>query len=188
MKQAKLLALMITLTVLCGCSRSEKYEEAFSSWRQNCLSINEHEIEAVVTASDDKKICEYTILYNLNKDGETVEVLAPEMIAKVKAHVDEKDEARLSYDGVVLDTGSVLSKNLSPLMALPVFMDIVKEGHIENAWKEKKDDSEYIAADMEMPDGTIMTLWLSADEMAPAYAEVRNRDRVEIKIDIKNFK
>jgi len=67
MKQAKLLALMITLMILCGCSKSAQNEAAFLAWRQNYLSTGQHEIEAVVTASDDEKVCEYTLLYNIGE-------------------------------------------------------------------------------------------------------------------------
>lgn len=186
MKQAKLLALMITLMILCGCSKSAQNEAAFLAWRQNYLSTGQHEIEAVVTASDDEKVCEYTLLYNIGEEGETVEVLAPELIAKIKAHIEDK-ETRLSYDGAVLETGSTLSENLSPLMALPKFMGIIKEGHVENCWREKKDDTEYFVTELEMPDGMIMTLWQESGDMTPAYADVRSHDRVEVKIIITRF-
>ena len=86
MKQAKLLALTITLIILCGCSKNSQYEGEFSAWRQNCLGIDKHEIEAVVTASDNEKVCEYTLLYNKEGEAETVEVLAPELIADIKAN------------------------------------------------------------------------------------------------------
>ncbi len=182
LKQAKLLALTICLLVLCGCSKSEKYEEMYSKWRDSYISLAEHSIEAVVTASDENKVCEYTLLYTLNTDGETVQVLAPELIADITAHI-EKDGTRLSFEGAMLETGSTLSENLSPLMALPTFMDIIKEGHSENSWRETKDEKEFVVTELEMPDGTIMTLWQNSTDMSPVYADVRSSDRVEIKIN-----
>ena len=59
MKQARLLALTICLFVLCGCSKSEKYEEMYTSWRDNYISVTGHSIEDTVKASDDDKDCEY---------------------------------------------------------------------------------------------------------------------------------
>ena len=182
MKQAKLLALTICLMILCGCSKSEKYEEMYTTWRDNYLSLSEHSIEAVVTALDDDKVCEYTLLYSLNSEGETVKVLAPQMIANITAHI-EKDGTRLSYDGAMLETGSTLSENLSPLMALPTFMDIIKDGHPENWWRETKDDTQLLVTELEMPDGTIMTLWQNSSDMSPVYADVKSGDRVEIKMN-----
>lgn len=187
MKQAKMLALTICLLIFCGCSKSAKYEEMYTSWRDNYLALAEHQIEAVVTASQEDKASEYTLLYCLNTESETVEVLAPEMIANITARL-EGDETRLSYDGAVLETGSTLSERLSPLMALPTFMDVVAQGHPENSWLEKKDGIELIVTELEMPDGTIMTLWQNYSDMSLVYADVRSGDRVEIKINFTEVK
>ncbi len=177
-----MLALTISLIILCGCSKSEKYEEMFTSWREGYSNIAEHSIEAVVTASDDKKFNEYSLLYTRNADGETVEVVSPELIADISAHIGE-DETRLSYDGVMLETGSALSEKLSPLMALPTFMDIIVQGHPENSWLEKEAETELLVTELEMPDGTIMTLWQSYSDLKPVYADIRSGDRVELKIN-----
>ena len=181
MKQARLLALTICLFVLCGCSKSEKYEEMYTSWRDNYISITEHTIQAVVKTSDDEKVCEYELLYTLDAEGETVKVISPKLIADITAHIDG-DETRLSYDGTMLETGSTLSENLSPLMALPTFMDIIKEGHPENSWREKKDNTQMLVTELEMPDGSIMTLWQNYSDLSPVSADLRSGDRVELKI------
>ena len=187
MKQAKLLALMITLTILCGCSKSAKCGEQFSTWRQNCISTANHEIKAEVSASDKEKVCEYTLLYSSSLDGETVKVLAPELIAQIGAEIKE-GETRLTYDGTVLDTGSALTGNLSPLMALPTFMSVIKDGHAENSWNEENDGTKMLVTELEIPDGMIMTLWQNSSDFSPVYAELRSNDSVEIKINITQFK
>ena len=186
MKQASLLALTICLLVLCGCSKSEKYEEKFTSWRESYISLAEHSIEAEITASDDEKVNEYTLLYTLDAEGETVKVISPKMIADITAHIEE-DETRLSFDGPMLETGSALSKELSPLMALPTFMDIIKEGHAENVWREKTEDTELLVTELEMPDGTRMALWQNCSDMKPVCADIRSGDRVELKIQFKKI-
>lgn len=186
MKQAKLLALMITLTIMCGCSKSAKCEEQFSSWRQSCIGTANHEIKAVVSASDKEKVCEYTISYNSSLDGETVKVLAPELIAQIGAQIKE-GETRLTYEGAVLETGSALTGKLSPLMALPTFMAIIKDGHAENSWNEENEGTEMLVTELEMPDGMIMTLWQNSSDYTPVYAEIRSGNSVEIKISITEF-
>ena len=181
-----MLALTISLIIMCGCSKSAKYEGKYTDWRAGWLTLSEHQIEAAVTSSDDEKICEYTLLFTQDAEGETVEVLAPELIANIKAHIG-KEEVTLSYDGVMLETGSSLSDNLSPLMAIPLFMDIITEGHLENAWSETSDGTELAVSELEMPDGTIMTLWQRSSDMTPIHADIRSGDKVEIKIDIIKF-
>lgn len=186
MKQTVLIALMISLTLFCGCSESAKSEEKFTDWRNAYLEVSEHTIEAAVTASDNDKVCEYTLLYTRNAEGESVEVISPELIANIKAQLGEK-EVSLSYDGAMLDTGSALTKNLSPLMALPTLMKVLKEGHVENTWSEKENKTALTVTELEMPDGTIMTIWQRSSDMTPMHVDVRSGERVEIKIDIKKF-
>ncbi len=186
MRQAKLLALMITLIIMCGCSKSTKYEEQFSTWRNGCIGTANHEIKAEVSASDKEKVCEYTLLYNSSLDGETVKVLAPELIAQIGAEIKE-GETRLTYDGAVLDTGSALTGKLSPLMALPTFMSVIKDGHWGNSWTEDNDGTQMLVSELEMSDGMIMTLWQNNSDMTPVHAELRSGDTVEIKINITQF-
>ena len=186
MKRAVLIALMISLTLFCGCSKSTKYEEKFTNWKADYLAAGEHQIEAVVTASDADKVCEYTLLYTQNAEGETVEVLSPELIASIKAQIGEK-EVSLSYDGAMLETGSTLSKNFSPLMALPTLVKMIEEGHVENTWSETENKVALTVTELEMPDGSIMTLWQRSSDMTPCHVDIRSGEQVEIKIDIKKF-
>lgn len=181
MKQAKLLALTISLVILCGCSASAKYEEMFQIWRADFLALEAHEIEAVVTASDADTVCDYTLLYTAVGEIETVEVLAPELIAKVRASI-EKGETRLSFDGVMLETGSELTGNLSPLTSLPHLMEMLREGHLESSWREHQEELELVVTELEMPDGAVLCLWQESGDMRPVYAEIRGADRTEIKL------
>ena len=182
-----MLALTISLLIMCGCSGSAKYEEKYQNWRENYLSLTEHEITAAVTSSDDEKVCDYTLRYALSSESETVEVLAPETIARIKANI-EQDSVRLDYNGVMLETGSSLSEKLSPLTALPVFNDVIREGHLENSWRETEDETELVVTELEMPDGTRMTLWLNIADMKPVHADIRSGDKIQIKISITEFR
>ena len=187
MKQAKMLALMIALIILCGCSKSAKCEEQFTTWRNGCISTANHEIKAEVSASDKDKVVSYTLLYNSSLDGETVKVLEPQLIAQIGAEIKE-GETRLSYDGALLDTGSALTGKLSPLMALPTFMSVIKDGHLENSWNEENDGKTMLVSELQMPDGMILTLWQNSDDLIPVHAELRSGDAVEIKVNITQFK
>jgi len=84
----------------------------YTTWRDSYISLAKHSIEVVVSASDDEKDCEYMLSYSLNAGGETVKVLAPELIADITAYI-EKDGTRLYYDGVMLETGSTFRKPFS---------------------------------------------------------------------------
>lgn len=181
-RQAVLLALMISL-LFCGCGgNTAKAEESFLSWRESFLQQEGHSIKADVRFSADGAISEYILEYVLNSEEETVEVLAPELIAHVKAHT-EGGAARLSYDGVILDAGRG-SAGLSPMNAIPVMMDFIEKGHLESSWTEKKDGAELTVTELELDDGSKLTLWQNAGDMVPLCGEIRGGDAVELYIEI----
>lgn len=181
MRRAPLLVLLISLMLLAGCKGSAQQEENFNRWKAGFLSIGELELEAEVSVSDDNSICRYKLLYERNGDGQIVEVLEPRLISKVKAHLKD-EKAELSYDGAILETGSAVTERLSPIMALPTFMEFLKEGHFEGAWTENVDGKEMLVTELELADGMRMTLWQENENLAPVLAAIRSDEQVEVKI------
>lgn len=179
-----MLALMIILP-LCGCGGSQQAQEDFTQWRESFSQAGEHGITAQVRFSQDGAVSEYLLSYMLTSQEETVEVLEPELIAKVKAHM-EGEAPRLSFDGVILEAGGSV-EDISPMTAMPLFMDFVLSGHLEGVWTEKKDGQELIVSELERDDGSKMTLWQSAADMTPLYAEIRGNSAVEAAIDIRQI-
>ncbi|MGI5978573.1 MAG: hypothetical protein ACOX66_03630 [Oscillospiraceae bacterium] len=180
-----MLALTMAFGLLTGCGGKAEEKTAFESWRQSYAAAETHEMQAVITASDDTRACEYTLHYTQDSEGETVEVLSPETVAKVKATVKD-DGARLEYDGVALDTGTTLEGRLSPVMALPTLSRFLKDGHIENLWTEKRDGESFQVTELENNDGARLRFWQAADG-TPVYAELRSGERVEIKMNLTKF-
>ncbi len=181
MKRAFLLALTISLVLLTGCKSTEKYEEKFTQWKTNYLDVQEQEFDAEVSVSDDEGVCRYKLHYQRNGEEQTMQVLEPELISKVKAQLKD-DKAQLVYEGAILDTGSIVPEQMSPMMALPTYMKFLKEGHFETGWKETVEDVEMLVTELELPDGSKMTLWQRAQEMTPAVATIRSDKKVELKI------
>ncbi|MEG2519070.1 MAG: hypothetical protein RSB65_05415 [Oscillospiraceae bacterium] len=187
MRQAKLLALMIALLLLAGCSKAAHGEEKFLEWRDTFSASKNHEARAELSVEDGEKHGKYTLLYSSNEEEETVEILEPELIAGVRAHIKNK-ETSLQYDGVMLETGSELSETLSPMMALPSFAKCLREGHLERVWTEEKEGQALLVGELEMPDGSIMTLWLEEENLQPAFAAIREGDTIQIKIKFCEFR
>ncbi len=181
-----MLALTMAFALLCGCGNSAENKEKFSTWRESYLAAADHETEAVVTSSDDTLACEYTLRYAQTADGETVEVLAPESVTRVKATVAD-DGARLEYDGVQLDTGTALSGKLSPLMSLPTLSRFLKNGHLSSVWTEKRDGEAYFVSELQSGDGARLRLWQKQSDMTPVYAELRSDEKTEIIMNITKF-
>lgn len=186
-RQAGLLALMTALFLLAGCGQSPaQLEENFAAWKDAFSAQAEHDITADITGHIDDRESEYTLFYHCGEDGETVQVIAPELIADITAHI-EKEETRLSFDGIMLETGAGIGQKLSPLTALPVFMDFIREGHVESVWTEKAGETEFLTTELELPDSSKMTLWQNEKDMSPLYAAIRTGSSVEIKIKITDI-
>lgn len=180
-RQAALLALMTALFLLVGCSQSAQLEEDFIIWKTAFLEQTERSITADIVSTIDDRHSEHTLSYHRTPEEETIQVLAPELIAEVKAHMED-EEARLSFDGVMLETGGGIGQKLSPLTALPVFMDFLTEGHVEGVWTEKSDETELCVTELELPDSSKMTLWQNKIDKSPLCAAIRADNSVEIKI------
>lgn len=181
MKRCALLALSISLVLLSGCKSTEKYEEQYEQWKTSYLAEAEQELDAEVTVSDDEGVCQYKLHYTRSGEEQTIEVLEPQLITKVKARLKD-DKAQLSYEGAILDSGSTVPQQLSPMMALPTFMKFIKEGHFETGWRETIDDTDMLVTELELPDGSRMTFWQRAADMSPAIAAIRSGKKLEVKI------
>jgi hypothetical protein len=187
MKQAKLLALTISLVLLCACSRGAKYGEVFQNWRAGFLVQETYEIEAVVTAVGAETVCDYSLLFTEADGVQAIEVLAPELIARVRAQIED-GETSLRFDGAILETGTALTEGFSPLMSLPILMEALREGHHEASWRESGEGGELlVVTELELKDGTILSLWQEGAELRPIYADLRRTEKTELKLTFTKF-
>ena len=70
--------------------------------------------------------------------GSTVEVLAPEEIAGIRAVLDGENRY-LVYDGEVLNAGPVSREGISPAECLPRLLDALREGWLLEESEEEVD-------------------------------------------------
>ncbi|MEG1633056.1 MAG: hypothetical protein RR314_03285 [Oscillospiraceae bacterium] len=134
MRRAYSAILMITLILLAACGRDEG-KERFESFRAELLRADEVSVTAEVNADYGESARDYTLKAVSNAEGCTVEVLAPELIAGIKASVKPKS-SQLLYDGVVLDTGDLTDDGLTPLSALPRLIGALQSGHVDRIRRE----------------------------------------------------
>lgn len=178
-----MLALMISLLTLWGCQSPQQLQQEFEDWRVSFTAREELGLKARLTWSEGDRVSVYLLDYRLSPGEETVEVLSPELIAKVKAHM-EGEKPKLSYDGVILEAGG---EGLSPMTALPLFNDFITEGHAESVWTEEIDGQELLVSELELADGSKMILWLTMQNLSPQYAEIRQNAAVSAAIHIEEI-
>ena len=182
MRQALSLALTISLVLMTGCKSRAQQEEHFTSWREQFLLSEEIQLTAEITASEEESTSRYKLHYEKTGDTESVEIIEPELISKVKAYMKD-GKTELSYDGAILETGSVVGERLSPMTALPVFVEFLEEGYLKGAWIEKTDGENTLVAELELADGSRMLLWIDEASGEAVAASIRSGEVAELMID-----
>lgn len=186
MRRAALLALMISLALLSGCANAQLSEDKFGQWRQDFVSAPRRLIEAEVTAISEESETVFILRCESTALEDRVEVIAPEMLSKVSASVGG-EENTLSYDGAVLALGGDAGERISPMMALPMLMDFLRESHFEGSWTETMDGAEVTVTELEDAQGRRLRLWQETDSMQPRFASIRSGDETELKIQIQKI-
>lgn len=114
--------------------------------------------------------CEYL------PDGiSTVEVLAPESIAGVKALLDETTW-QLQYEDLCLNAGTLSEEEISPAACLPRLMSALRDGWLLEENEETWNDVPCLRLTVDqtgVQDGKIVsTIWLRQDDGTPLRGEV----------------
>lgn len=176
----KLLPLMISLVLLCGCA--DTGEESFNQFVQSVSEAAAISFTADVRAEYSDKTAEFTLRYAQTAESAEVEITEPEAVAGIKARV-AGDDLCLEYDGAILDIGSFGDTELSPMSALPLLLRSVSGAHIDITWRE----DDMIAARLVPSDDMLVTLWLSS-ELVPLNAEISYKEQTVIFIEINDWK
>ena len=129
--------------------------------------------------------CEYA------PEGETtVEVLAPETIAGVRA-VLSGGEVELMYEDQCLNAGTVSSERISPMACLPYLVDALREGWL---LEESREDWGEIPCTRLTVDQTgsqggkiLSTLWLREADGIPVRGEIAVDGEVILTADFTSF-
>lgn len=168
MRKAALAALMMTLLLLTGCGEREaKLETGFDRFREAVTLAEGIDLQVELTADRGQTVEEYTL--SAVYDGQTteVEVLAPELIAGIRATA-QAGETTVAYENVILGTGALNEEGLTPMSAIPVMLDAMASGYVELLWWE----GDYITARLYVGEQSVLTLWLEGDTLTPVAGEI----------------
>ena len=160
---------MITLCLLlAACSDTEeKQENDAAAVREQYCNMAGCTMEADVTCTQDEQAWEATLRCEYTPEGEaTVEVLAPETIAGVKAVLNESDW-RLEYEDLCLNAGVLSQEEISPARCLPQLMSALRDGWLLEENRETWNETPCLRITVDqsgLQDGKILsTVWLKED-------------------------
>lgn len=174
-----LVPLMISLCLLCGCA--DKGEESFEQFTTQLREKENISFTADVRAEYADKTAEFCLKYTQTGDSACITVVEPEIIAGISARVRE-GSLQLEYDGAILDIGQLADSDLSPMSALPLITDALKNAYIDLAWTE----DDMIAARLMPDDDTVVTVWLSG-ELVPQSAQISYKEKTVVFAEISQW-
>ncbi len=177
MRKTVVSALMMILLLLPGCGEREaRLQEGFGTLRQTVTDAGSIRFQAALTADYGEVVEDYTLAASYDGQETVVEVLAPELIAGVKARA-LRGETSVEYDGAILGAGPLDGEGLTAMSAIPVMLDALASSYVELLWW----DGDYIAARLYVGETSVVTVWLDQNSFAPTAMEVASEGRTVIK-------
>ena len=182
---------MITLLLLLAACGGEEGEAETANLRDRYHDCAGCTMEAVVSCDQEGLAWEATLRCEYVPGGEsTVEVLAPETIAGVRAVLNDTDW-RLEYEGDSLNAGTLSGEEISPAACLPRLMSALRDG-----WLLEENEEEWngvsclrLTVDQSgVKDGKILsTLWLNRADGAPVRGEIAVDGEIILTADFTSF-
>jgi len=177
LRKAAILALTIALCLfLTACGGKSGTDSLAEEIKKEYSGIENMTLIVSVRADYGSRVYDYKLRCEVDNDEMVIEVVEPEGIKGLKAHVTENGIG-LEYEGTTLDTGELFGKGLSPLEAIPLMIDAWKSGYITETRSEKVDQTDTIAVTFDLkPAGSekdlTHTVWFDKENHLPVKAEL----------------
>lgn len=139
--------------------------------------VSDVTLSADIIADYGDRCYEYGVSYSGDGKSGEVTVLSPEEICGISARIDENRKVSLKCDDAVIDTGVLYGTGITPVEALPLIVNAIREGYVSSVYTENLDGVDYITVEIdETPAGEsekiIYTLWFAAEDDSLHKAEI----------------
>ena len=183
MRAILLPALMMTL-LLSGC-RGAAPERRMEELEQTLNAAQSVTLTADVTANLENEIFSCTLRCTARPDAVAVEVRAPESVAGIRA-VTDAEGRRIEYGDLSLGVGGDDGVP-SPVTALPLLVNALKQGSALRTWDERDGEETVIVREYYLTDSALLAVWLDGERLCPLCAEFRQDGAVTIRCEITQF-
>ncbi len=135
MKQVIFFVLALCLLVGCGQQSQEAQQRDLAlEARGHYLALERASAVAEISADYGVRMYDFTLIVALEGDSCTQTVTAPEGVAGISVtQADTGQGTALTWDGLMLETGSLSPEGLTPLTAVPAMLSALKSGFVESA-------------------------------------------------------
>ena len=182
---------MTLCLLLTACGGTGGEAEGASEARMPYRNMAGCVMEAEVSCTQDGAAWEATLRCDYVPEGEaTVEVLAPETIAGVKAVLSD-GEVELVYEDQCLNAGTLSSQDISPMACLPRLMSALRDGWLLEENTEDWQETPCVRLTVDQTgarDGKILsTLWLRQEDGVPLRGEIAVDGEIILTADFTSF-
>jgi len=185
----RFLALMISLSLLLvGCG--ERSADIGQRIGERYNGLESAQMTAQVGFTYHGQLRSYTLHCSAaGEESYTVEVLAPEHLAGIRAQFAGEDQT-IIFEDLCLDAGTVSREKISPAAVLPMLVEALGSGYIFETWEESRADTDCLCAALDTTgeQGKIVyTVWLEKEELAPLYAEIAVENEIFFTVEFTEF-
>ena len=185
MRQAKLLALMIILTLLTACSPSITNIDKMAEIRTDFIAAERLELTASLTADYGDRVYDFRVKYTGDSQKGKIEILAPESIAGITAEVDISG-VTLVYDDARMETGRFINDGLSPVEAIPMLISGWQKGIIKLLSEERLDSYDTLSMTTDITEPAQAKTWFDKNTLIPIRSEISENGKMVIQCKFEN--
>lgn len=176
------------LLVACGTERKESEgKTALAKYRAMTGCVME---AAVSGGTGTEDALAFTLRCEYVPEGQcTVEILAPETVAGIRAVIDS-GEMTVQYEDLCLPAGTLSREQISPAACLPWLMDALRDGWLLEEGTEELDGEACLRVCVdETDDGASLeaALWLRKDDWSPLRGEIVVDGEIIFVAEFTNF-
>ena len=194
MKKRALMCLIFLVATMsaCGGEGQKSADDTFLRLRRQYLEMTECSGHMDITADYGQRVYTYGVDFSWQKEGETLLTLtAPENVAGTTAHISVGETA-LEYDGVMMETGPLDSRGLSPIDVLPAFFNYMREGYGAECVLEGEESPRQLHIVFRDPEkepgqGIECELWLQEETGALLRGEMSEDGITVIQCEVSGF-
>ena len=181
----KLAALMLTLLMLTGCTKTRDMLDRAMTLRADLLACESCSFDAVVTADYGDQLHTFGMHCTGDNDGDiSFTVTAPETLAGITGTISG-GEGHLTFDGQAVAFPLLADGQVAPVSGPWILMKTLLGGYI-TACNEAEDLTHLLIHDSYADDALELEIWLDGDN-GPVQAEIGFDGRRILTMEIENF-
>lgn len=185
MRRYLLPALMISL-LLTGCGSASGIQRKIAEQNEKLAAAEELSFTADVTANLGNEVFDCSLACTAAEASVTVEVLAPESVAGVRARIEDGSIA-LEYEDLSLGVGTAGLDSITPVSAAPMLVQALRSGFLQRCWTERDGERELLVAQIYVSDIAALTLWYDGETLTPLHGEFSQDSAVVLRCEIREF-